>query len=252
VVKKRKKSLKVAILQTFITLTIITVGSISTNFYLRSRNAIIELSDDVIREVTDKIILTTTHYLEVPANQTRTFSKLVTDVNIMNIHEKMWEYMWEQLLIMPQVQAYFLADTSGSYVQVRREPELATRYIDRSQEQPVEKWFYRDENYQVTRTMERVPIFDPRVRPWYLNTGPDPKIYWTDVYVFTTAQTPGISATYPVLNDSGDLSVVACANMPLHSISDFLAEQRVSENGLVFIINEKYEVMAYPDKSRIL
>jgi adenylate cyclase len=250
--KRRKKSLKVAILQTFITLTIITVGSISTNFYLRSRNAVLELSDDVIREVTDKIILTTTHYLEVPANQTRTFSKLVTDANIMNIHEKMWEYMWEQLLIMPQVQAYFLADTNGSYVQVRREPELATRYIDRSQEQPVERWFYRDTDYQVTRTMERVPTFDPRVRPWYLNTEADRKIYWTDVYVFTTAQTPGISATYPVLNDNDGLSVVVCANMPLHSISDFLAEQRVSENGLVFIINEKYEVMAYPDQSRTI
>ncbi len=127
---KKKKSLKVAILQTFVTLTIISVGSISTNFYLRSRNAVLELSDDVIREVTDKIILTSTHYLEVPANQTRTFSKLVTDVNIMNIHEKMWEYMWEQLLIMPQVQAYFLADSNGNYVQVRREPELAPRYID--------------------------------------------------------------------------------------------------------------------------
>ena len=46
---KKKKSLKVAVLQTFITLTIITVGSISTNFYLRSRNAVLELSDDVIR-----------------------------------------------------------------------------------------------------------------------------------------------------------------------------------------------------------
>ena len=203
--KRRKKSLKVAILQTFITLTIITVGSISINFYLRSRNAVLELSDDVIREVTDKIILTTTHYLEVPANQTRTFSKLVTDTNIMNIHERMWEYMWEQLLILPQVQAYFLADTAGSYVQVRREPKLATRYIDRSRGQPIERWYYRNQYYEITDTMERVPTFDPRVRPWYLNTGVDPKIYWTDVYVFTTAQTPGISATYPVVNARGGI-----------------------------------------------
>jgi adenylate cyclase len=176
----------------------------------------------------------------------------VTDANIMNIHEKMWEYMWEQLLIMPQVQAYFIADTAGSYVQVRREPELATRYIDRSQKQPTERWFYRNEEYQIIRSMERVPTFDPRVRPWYLNTGVQPKIHWTDVYVFTTAQTPGISATYPVVDDSGELSVVVCANMPLHSISDFLSAQRVSENGLVFIINEKNEVMAFPDKSRTI
>lgn len=249
---KRKRSLKAAILQTFITLTIITVGGISANFYLRSRNAVLELSDDVVREVTDKIILTTTHYLEDPANQTKVFSKLVTDANIMNIHEKMWEYMWEQLLIMPQVQAYFIADTSGSYVQVRREPELATRYIDRSQEPPIERWFYRNEEYRIIRSMERVPTFDPRVRPWYLNTGVQPKIHWTDVYVFTTAQTPGISATYPVVDNGGELSVVVCANMPLHSISDLLAAQRISENGLVFIVNEKNEVMAFPDKSRTI
>jgi adenylate cyclase len=249
---RKKRSLKVAILRTFIMLTIITVGSISTNFYLRSSNAVLQLSDDVVRGVTEKIILETTNYLEVPANQTKTFSKLVTDTNIMNIHERMWEYMWEQLLIVPQVQAFFLADSNGSYVQVRREPDLATRYIDRTRQPPIERWFYRDESYQITNIAEDMPTFDPRDRPWYLNTGLDPKIYWTDVYVFTTAQTPGISASYPVLNTNGDLAVVVCANMPLHSVSDFLSEQRVSQNGLVFIINEKFEVMAFPDKSRTL
>lgn len=245
----KQKSLKITILQTFITLTIITVVSISANFYLRSRNAILDLSDKVVREVTSKIINETTHYLNVPANQTKTFSNLVTDSNIMNIHEKMWETMWEQLIIIPQVQAYFIADTNGSYVQVRREPEYATRYIDRSGDQAIERWFYRDETYAITRTMERVPTFDPRVRPWYGNTGVEPTISWTDVYVSTTAQTPVIAATYPYVDEQGELSAVICANIPLHSLSDFLAEQKISENGIVFIINEKYEVMAFPDKS---
>ena len=245
----KKKSLKVTILQTFITLTIITVVAISTNFYLRTRKAILDLSDKVVLEVADKIIDRTTHYLNALANQTKTFANLITDSNIMNIHEGLWKSMWEQLMILPQVQAYFIADTNGSYVQVRREPEYATRYIDRSKEQPIERWFYRDESYVITRTMERVPTFDPRVRPWYRNTGVDLNIYWTDVYVSTTAQTPVIAASYPYVNEKGELSAVVCANIPLHSLSDFLAEQKISENGIVFIVNEKNEVMAFPDKS---
>lgn len=249
VTSAKKKSLKVTLLQTFITLTLFTVVSISTNFYLRSRTAIFDLSDKVVKEVTSKIIDRTTHYLNAPAIQTKTFSKLVTDPNIMNTHENMWKSMWEQLMILPQVQAYFIADTNGSYVQVRREPEYATRYIDRSKGQPIERWFYRNEAYGITRTMERVPTFDPRVRPWYKNTGVEPKIWWTDVYVSTTAQTPVIAATYPHVNDQGELSAVVCANIPLHSLSDFVAEQEISENGIVFITNEKYEVMAFPDKS---
>jgi adenylate cyclase len=246
---RKKRSLKITILQTFITLMIITVAGISTNFYFRSRNAVLDLSEKITKEVTSKIIDRTTNYLNVPANQTITFSKLVTDPNIMNIHEEMWKYMWEQLMIVPQVQTFFIADTNGSYVQVRREPEYATRYIDRSKEKPIERWFYRDESYNITNTEERVPTFDPRVRPWYLGTGVEHKIYWTDVYVFTTAQTPGISASYPVLDQDGYVSVVVCANIPLHSLCDFLAEQRVTANGIVFIFNEKNEVMAYPDKS---
>jgi len=247
----RKKSLKITLLQTFITLTLVTVVSISANFYLRSRNAILDLSDKVVKEVTSKIIDKTTHYLNAPANQTKTFCNLVTDSNIMNIHENMWKTMWEQLMILPQVQAYFIADTNGSYVQVRREPEYATRYIDRSKGQPIERWFYRDETYAITRTMERVPTFDPRVRPWYKNTGVEPIIWWTDVYVSTTAQTPVIAASFPHVDEQGELTAVICANIPLHSLSDFLAEQNISKNGIVFIINEKYEVMAFPDKSLI-
>ncbi|MBN2443529.1 MAG: hypothetical protein JXJ04_19370 [Spirochaetales bacterium] len=265
-IKRNKKSFKLTILQAFITILVLTVGLLSGIFYIGSKNAIILLSDRITREVSDKVILSTTHYLNGPAQQTITVSNLatstlvtstlvtstlvtstlVTDPGIMSIHEELWKYMWEQQLVYTQMQSFFIADTNGSYVQVRREPRLATRYIDNSKDKQSEKIIYRDENYKIIETEEKTSTFDPRTRSWYKNTGTERKIYWTDVYVSTTAQTPVISASSPVLDDEGNLDGVVCTNIPLHSISDFIREHNVSKNGIVFIANEKNEVIAYP------
>ena len=246
--QKRKISFKISILQTFFALLILTEVSITLLFYLGSTNIIFDLSEKLTKELTEKIIERSTNFISAPALQTKPISKLVTNTNIVAIHEEMSKIMWEQLLIHPQVQSIFLADKNGSYVQVRREPDYATRVIDRSGEHPpTETWFYRDLDYKITRTETNTPTFDPRVRPWYKNTKNEQKIYWTDVYVFTTAQTPGFSATYPVLDEEGNVAVVVCLNSPLHSLSEFLGEQKVGQHGLVFIVNEKDEIMAYPD-----
>ncbi|MBN1932070.1 MAG: hypothetical protein JW786_10735 [Desulfobacterales bacterium] len=242
-------SLKVSILQIFTTLLLITVAVISYNFYDKSSEALLKLSDQVTKEVTDKVIERVTNYLDAPAIQIKAVSRLVNNPNIMEIHREMWEYMWQQLMVMPHLQSIFLADTQGNYVQVRREPRLATRCIDRRIDPPVETWLFRDENYEVVEKKIKTPDFDPRRRPWFKNTKPEYKNYWTDVYVSTTAQTPVIAPSYPVIDKNGDVAVVVCTNSPLHSLSDFVAQQKVSQNGIVFIINGKDEIMAYPDAS---
>lgn len=249
---KKKKSFRVSILQTFSVLLLITASGISVNFYMGSSEAVLKLSDQVTEQVTGKIIERLGNYLYTPAIQSQTVSQLVTSDDITTIYPKLHKYMWSQLMVLPQVQAIFVADQNGSYVQVRREPKLATRIIDRSVPDALEIWQYRNPDYSIDNEIARTPTFDPRKRPWFLNTKDEKRIYWTDVYVFTTAQTPGISATYPVLDERGNVSSVVCVNMPLHSLSDFLAEQYVSENGLVFITNAKGEIMAYPDRAQII
>ncbi|MBF0351916.1 MAG: adenylate/guanylate cyclase domain-containing protein [SAR324 cluster bacterium] len=247
--KKWKVSYKVTILQIMFVLLFITQASMMALFYFGSTNIIFDLSEKITKELTAKIIERSTNFINSPALQTKPVSQLVKSHKIMENHEEMWKIMWEQLMVFPQIQSIFLADAQGSYVQVRREPDYATRYIDRSGETPSEMWFFRDENYNLLKTESNVPDFDPRTRPWYKNTHNDLKIYWTDVYVFTTAKTPGFSATYPVLDENGNVAVVVCINIPLQSLSDFLSEQKVGKNGLVFIVNEKDQIMAYPDSS---
>jgi adenylate cyclase len=248
----KKRSFRLSILQTFIVLNLITGVSISLNFYYRSSGAVLELADKVTKELTDKIIERTMNFLNGPAAFTRTVSKLVHDPDIAAIHEDLWEYMWEPMMMTPQLQSFFVADARGSYVQVRREPKLATRIIDRSEDESVDRRFYRDEDYLILGLDEKVTSFDPRVRPWYRNTHEEPRIYWTDVYVSTTAQTPVIAASYPVLDPLGQKQGVVCMNVPLHSISAFVADQEATRSGRVFVINGKGELIAYPDSAQII
>ncbi|OQW95675.1 MAG: hypothetical protein BWK79_01650 [Beggiatoa sp. IS2] len=246
-----KISFKTSILQRFIFLLLLTVLSIGICFYYGSKKIALELADQIVKESTDNVIERTINYLNVPTMQARPLSSLVRQSNITEIHEELWKYMWEELLVLPQVQTIFIADTYGNYVQVRREPDLATRLINRSVNPPVEKWLIRDENYRVIRVENGDANFDPRTRPWYKNTQAEPRIYWTDVYVFTTTQTPGISASYPVLDAQGQLIAVTCINTPLYSLSNFLAEQKVGQHGVALIVNAHGELVAHPDRQRL-
>ncbi len=245
----KKISFKASVLQRFIFLLLITVLSIGFGFYYGAKKITLALAEQLVEEVTDNLIVRTVNYLEVPAIQLKPLSKLVHNSNIMKIHQALWKHIWEELLVFPQVQTIFVADAAGSYVQVRREPNLATRFIDRSVTPPVEKWLIRDENYRILREEDGDASFDPRTRPWYKNTQAQPRIYWTDVYIFTTTQTPGISASYPVLNDAGQIIAVSCINTPLHSLSDFLAKSKVSKHGLVLIMTAKGKLVAHPDRT---
>lgn len=253
-----KISFKYSILRTFSLLLMITVVSIAVNFYYSSKIAVLELSDQLVKEYTERVIERTAHYLSTPAMQIKPLSQLPYTSHLVKNYEKIWQTMWQQLLIFPQVQTIFMADRQGNYVQVRREPEFSTRFINRSITPPIEKWIFRDAAYHIVQTqlkesiLLKEPTFDPRTRPWYQNTQAKPQIYWTDVFIFTTTKTPGISASYPILNKEGKMLGVACLNIPLHSLSKFLANQKIRQHSIALVINQKGELVAYPDSHQLI
>ncbi|WP_111977569.1 adenylate/guanylate cyclase domain-containing protein [Algibacillus agarilyticus] len=228
-----------------------TGGAAGASFYYGSAQIVLEYSDNNSKHITDKVINQTTHYLNTPAEQGKVISQLITEAPIIDAHENIWRYMWQQMQVLPQVQSIHVADEEGSYVQVRRDPQLATRYIDRSTTKLNELWVYRDAEYNRLNSEEKKPTFDPRNRPWYMNTLIEQKTYWTDVYLFTTAQTPGISATFPLLDSDDNKRGVIGINIPLESLSVFLSELNLDKKGHVFITNANHEIIAFPDTNLI-
>ena len=252
--KRKTERFQLNIIKISAVLVLAVSSSLLAVFYFGTSRIVLQMSDQVTDQISENVIHLTDNFLRRSAMYTSmaaSFSKdLLGDAyGAIPNHKEIWKDLWQFLIETPSLQSFFVADPQGSYVQVRREPRLATRIIDRRAE-PIEKWFYRDLDYNIVGTKTKVPTFDPRVRPWYRATRPEPRNYWTKVYVFTTAQTPGISVTYPVIDSGGDLAGVVCANTPLHALSHFVARQKVSDNGLVFIVNNDAELIAYPDAAK--
>jgi adenylate cyclase len=254
--KKRKtERFQFNIIKISAVLVLAVASSLLAVFYLGTSRIVLQMADQVTDEISQNVIHLSENFLNKSATYTSMVASFATDLvgddhdAIVN-HEAIWQELWQFLIETPSLQSFFLADPEGSYVQVRREPRLATRIIDRSGDEPIEKWFYRDLDYNIVGTKTKVPTFDPRIRPWYKVTGTEPHNYWSKVYVFTTAQTPGIAVTHPILNSRGELAAVVCGNTPLHALSSFVARQEVSENGLVFIVSNDGELIAFPDASK--
>lgn len=248
---------KISILRTFLFLLALTVLSISINFYVGSKEVAFELAEKIIKETAHKITERTTHYLRSPALQGQVISSLLKKKppeNLIQIREKLWEHMWEQLLIFEQLESFSIADSFGNYVQVRHDDSgFATRYIDRMVQPPEEKKFYRDKNYQLLKVENKDVKYDPRVRKWYKNIDSEPQIYWTDTYIFNTTKKLGISISYPIsYYHEHTIDAVANLNIPLDNLSHFLAEQKLTDNSLVFIVNKQDKLIAYPDQEQLI
>lgn len=240
-------------------LVIAVASSLLAVFYYGSSRIVLEMADQISDEISRNVIQLTDNFLLQSADYTSMVSGFSSDLigddyGAIPNHEEIWKDLWQFLIKTPSLQSIFIADPQGSYVQVRREPKLATRIIDRSRardgQPPLETWLYRDADYNIIGSKTKLPTFDPRIRPWYKGTQAEHKNYWTPVYVFTTAQTPGISVTYPITNTAGELTGVVSANTPLHALSEFVSRQHVSEHGLVFIVNQEEELIAFPDVAR--
>ncbi|MCB8967188.1 MAG: adenylate/guanylate cyclase domain-containing protein [Ardenticatenaceae bacterium] len=244
------RTLQVNILVAFATLLIITVIIIVGYTYQQNSQAILNLSRDLIAQVTETVIERTSNHL-LPAAVMAQTSAQIPAVETMSLVQnvELEAYGMEILNLYPQLSGFYIGNEQGEFLFTKRFPDgsIGTQIIDRSGDQPVRTWTYRDEAGNVTNVEVTTEFtYDPRERPWYQGAKATRQQYWTDVYIFFTDQKPGITAAYPVLDAQGELISVVGIDIALDELSQFLATQKVGKNGHVFIINNREEVVAYP------
>ena len=248
----KRRGFRFGILEIFVPLIIITVFIIVTNFYYRSSQALLSLSDQIVNELSQKVIERTINFLDPASTSALLTAHEVREFDTIKDEAELLDYMWQHIVHSPQIFSLYVADTYGNFIQARRTPEFATRVINRRLTDPNETWHYRNEDYSIHKSNQKVPQYDPRFRPWYNNTEKELKIYWSDMYIFSSTGQPGITASYPVVREKGLIQAIIGADITLAELSTFLSKQKVSENGIVFISNEKDDIIAYPDINKVV
>lgn len=146
--------------------------------------------------------------------------------------------MWEQLKSDSSISSIFLADEYGTFLQARREPELATRVIDKQQS---DIWTLRESNYKIKEEVEKELTYDPRSRGWYKEAQNDGKFYYSEPYLFASTGAPGVTIALPYID--GEKRKVAAADFTLHSISAILDKMSDLLGGEMLMINRSGDII---------
>ncbi|MDX9979209.1 MAG: adenylate/guanylate cyclase domain-containing protein [Lentisphaeria bacterium] len=252
----KSRSIRVTIMVGFAGLLLLTAVPIIAYMHSRNTEALLEFADELMAHVSDAIIEKTSHYLKPAAVMAEMGAHLAEEESF-SLTETAWlePFAIAVLEAHPQLAMFNLADERGNFLMPKKMPDgtIATKIIDREASPPTVTWKYRDRQGNVVRRETTTEVdYDPRVRPWYVGAKEAGGVFWTDMYILFTDQTPGITTSYPLVDRNGRTVGVFGLDIELGAMSRFLKTLKVGKNGVAFIFNEKDEVVAYHEIERLV
>lgn len=262
----KSRKLEIDIISSFFALILVTALSIIWYTYRNSTQALLNLSQDLISEVSESVIEKTIAPLTIAKSLSELGSTLIkTEEDISIDNQSLLNYIEHTLRIYPTISNYYIGSNKGRFLQIRRlsdkptyrvDPsrllpapaKFAIRLIDHSLTQPVESWFYLDNVGKIieSENISKV-LYDHRQRSWYADVAQDREFRWSPIYVFNTNKKPGITAAMPILDENGRLFAVTAVDINIDTFSQFLQELRIGKLGVTFIINTDGQIIAHPD-----
>lgn len=251
----KPRSFRVDIITAFCTLLLTTFCILLSYSYLNTSRIVLLLSDNIMDRTTDLVIQRTTEFLSSPAQLTDMTARLAAaDIISFKNLPKLERFLMAGLRSQPQAAMFFLGDQAGNFLLARREADgkIATKHMQRQAKKTLTTWKVWDANFQLlaTHTLTTDP-FDHRTRPWYLRAAAAKDQCWSDLYIFYTGHEPGLTVSSPIVDGRGQVVGVVGCDLALLQLSHFLRDLTIGKTGLAFILNEKHEIVAYPDPALI-
>lgn len=237
-------------------LLVLAVVVAISKVYSRTSDAALQLSSQIMEGIGEVVIQQTNHIFteaeaQLEVNAVVAASLAVNNSTILNAQHEWQRLLWKQLQLHSHINALYMADRHGNFIQARKDPQLATRVIQRQGAQATEFTVVRDANFKPIAHLQEATTFDPRERPWFIGSGDQPRTVWSDMYRFSTSQTVGVSVSRPFFDKQGNKLGVFAADITLEGLSDFLSGQAFGQLDMAVILNEKQELVAYPIRLKL-
>ncbi len=247
----RSHSFYLRIVTAILGLLILTVVSIISYNYDQDRKMALELSDDLMNHINKAVIEKTGHYFLSAATLTEICARLTAIGALSSSNKNQIElFALGVLKSYPQVSMLFLGDERGNYIRAWRlaDGTMETRNIETEAYPPTNTFSYWNAELKVMRTDKSSKIdYDPRVRPWYRGAKETHATFWTDLYILARNRKPAITLAHPLEDHQGHLVGIWGVDLELEEMSTFLKSLKIGKNGMAFIINEKHEIVAFPE-----
>jgi adenylate cyclase len=247
----RSQSFYVKIVTAFIGLLILTVLPILSYSYHRNKTIVLDVADDLMRQISDTVIQRNLNYFMPASTMVETSAKLAGTEALSPANIPQLElYTLGVLKSYPQVTLFYFGDEQGNFIQAGRLPDgtLESQIYDRSVSPPAHTTKRWTDEFKVVRTEKTAELdYDPRARPWFTGAKEAKACCWTDLYLSATEERNVVVTTsYPVIDREGRTLGVWGMDIDLDEISSFLKNLDLMDGSIVFIFNSKNEVVAYP------
>ncbi|MDR0633142.1 MAG: hypothetical protein LBF84_03315 [Holosporales bacterium] len=239
-------------------------------FTFRSNNIVsTEFAKRAMEQHSNAALMQTKRYLDDVQKVVMICRTLVDLQNPNSINDaKLRDCLLQSLKLYPHFSNIFVGFATGNYLGVERKTPNA-RYVmqsdkalpnnikfliqsqDRTATPIYELWsYYNEDGVLVGEEKNEIFNFDPRTRPWFLMAEQKGDFVWTDIYEYSGSNSLCITAAVPIYSQNENkvekLSGIVGVDLRLDELSTFMKSQKVSENGVTFIVNQSEQVVAYP------
>jgi len=234
-------------------LQFLAVLAVVSSSYVTSERALLAHARDLLRDVGVNTIEHSRGFLSPAEGAAELAARLAQNRVIASDNPQLLEQLlFQQLQIAPQFAGVYYGAEDGSFVYVMRSPDgpgpFRSKIITERAGTRDVQLIWRDDDFGVIETAtDPADTYDPRTRPWYLQTEAGLATTWTDPYIFFSSQQPGITLAAPVLTETGALRGVVGVDIEISMISRFLARLNIGESGKALIIHRNGDVIAHPN-----
>jgi adenylate cyclase len=239
-------SYRSAFLLVFTALMVITVVSVSSNAYRRAADITLDLSSDIINELSGNIVNRTIVLFDAANAYLQSNAELFSGDGAELSRDRVLRLFWRQLELQPELLSIYKADPDGNFLQVSHQPRPVTRIIEHRDDQVFDRFVYRDAGFQPIAHLNGGGLYDPRSSGWYQRAiEAAGEVAWSPVYRFEQTGKLGVTAARVVFEGESVRQVLGI-DIALEDLTDFLAEQSGTRGALAFIVDERDRLVAYP------
>ncbi len=236
-------------------LIIAAILGIAWYSYEINRRDALQLAEEVIQSQQQRISREVDAFLGPAPRAVELLRGVLSDGLFLGAPQGRAEAMgWQILYDNPQLAQISYANADGGFMMVEREVggAIDTKVIEREGEQSRATWTRRDVKGTTTKVEEdRNDTYDPRMRVWFTGAvAAKGKVHWSRLYIFSSDQKPGLTASAGLFDASDRLVAVFGVDIALDSLSNFLAQLQIGKSGRAMIVDAEGKLIAFPDVTK--
>ncbi len=232
-----KLSLKSVIIVPFVLQIVTTVGLVAWLSFYNGKQAIEDLAIQLRSEITALIDQHIKTHTAMP--------HLVNQINSDAIRQGLLKidfskpqnlvsYFWNQIKQFKTVSYIGIGTEQGNYIGSKKR-ENGSIIVEISNHSKLETWETDNDGNRSTISGVR-QNYDPRTRPWYKAAVNAAKPVWSDIYVYFSSNSTGISANQAIYDNKGKLLGVASVDLTFLDLGYFLKNLKIAKTGQTFIM----------------